>query len=193
MKKITLCTIFLIGSLSTFAQKTEEKKTTEEHPKHEIGMDILSLIGLKKYEFNYDYLLNESESIGTEISFSSDNEDFIDNQGFQENFTMSLNYKHYFSKKYAKGFYLEALAKYSHGKAFLEDLTTSDFLLNDYKKYNALDVGFGIGYKFVSKKNFFIDANIDITRNLTNSLSTNDDYNIPKAISNIGITIGKRF
>ena len=190
MKRITLLTLCLIASVSTFAQKTEVE---EKEPKHEVGIDVLDLIGLKKFEFSYDYLLNDSESIGTQISFFPENEDFIDNEGFQENFTMSVNYKHYFSKKYAQGFYLEGLAKYSNGKAYLEDSTTFDFLINDSKSYNGIDAGFGIGYKFVSKRNFFIDANIDISRNLHNSLNSNDNYNIPKAISNLGITIGKRF
>ena len=190
MKKITLVAIFLIAGVSTFAQKTE---TEEKESKHEIGIDVLDLIGLKKFEFTYDYLLNESESIGVDISFFPDNDSFIDNEGFQDNFSISLNYKHYFSKKYAQGFYVEGFASYSRGKAFLQDPTTLSFLTEDFKRYNAIGAGFGIGYKYVSRRNFFIDANLNISRNIHNSLNSNDDYDLPKAISNLGITIGKRF
>ena len=187
--KITLFTLLMVCTTSMIAQEKNEK----EQPKHEIGVDVLDLIGLKKFEFSYDYLLNESESFGADISFFPDNDDFIDNEGFQDNFSMSVNYKHYFSKKYAQGFYVEALARYSNGKAFLKDPNTSKFLPENFKRYNAMDAGFGVGYKFVSKKNFFIDANINISRNLHNSLESNNNYNFPKAISNLGITIGKRF
>lgn len=187
MKKITFTLILLIASSAIFAQETKE-----DQPKHEIGIDVLELIWLKRFEFSYDYLLNDSESIGAEISFFPENEDFIENEGFQHNFSFTVNYKHYFSKKYAKGFYIETFAKYNNGKAYLQDQTTLNFLLNDNKKYNSFEAGFGIGYKFVSKRGFFIDANIDISRNIHNTLNS-DNYNIPKAISNIGITIGKRF
>lgn len=190
MKKITLITIFFIGNLSTFAQETETKK---KQAKHEIGIDVLDVIGLKKLEFSYDYLLNESETIGADISYFPDNDSFIDNEGFQDSFSMSLNYKHYFSKKYTQGFYAEVIASYNRGKAFLKDPTTSNFLTGDFKRYNAIGAGFGIGYKYVSKRNFFIDANININRNINNSLNSNENYNFPKAISNLGITIGKRF
>ncbi len=188
MKKITITLILLIASSAIFAQETKE-----DQPKHEVGIDVLELIWLKRFEFSYDYLLNDSESIGAEISFFPKNEDYIENEGFQDNFSFAANYKHYFSKKYAKGFYIETFAKYNNGKVFMQDPITSNYFLNNSKKYNSVEAGFGIGYKYVSKRNFFIDTSINISRTIHNSLNSNNDYNVPKAISNIGITIGKRF
>jgi len=190
--KVILIALVTLFSTSLFAQKTEENSETKPFPKHEIGIDAVELIAYKKFEVSYNYLLNGSESIGAKISIFPDNSEFWDFNGYQENFSFGLNYRHYFSKKYAQGFYIEGLAKYSNGKSFGQ--TNYNYNYSDYKKYDALEVGFGIGYKFVSKRNFFIDANINISRILSSSIPTeNSTYYLPSATSNFSLTLGKRF
>jgi len=189
--KITIIALVTLFTTTLFAQETEEK-TNGEQPKHEVSLDVLDLIALKKFEISYNYLLNESESIGAQISFFPDNEDFWGSEGYQENFSLGFNYRHYFSKKYAQGFYVEGFTKYSSGKSYLQ--TNNDYEASDFKKYHALDIGFGLGYKYVSKRNFYIDANINIRRSILSSIPTEKtDYYLPNATSNIGLTIGKQF
>lgn len=190
--KVILIALVTLFTTSLFAQKTEENQEKKDQPKHEIGIDALELIVFKKFELSYNYLLNNSESIGAQISIFPDNSDFWDFEGYQENFSIGLNYRHYFSKKYAQGFYIEVLAKYSNGKSFGQ--TNYNYDYSDYKRYNTFDVGFGVGYKFVSRRSFYIDANININRSLFSSIPTeNNTYYLPSVKPTFNLTLGKRF
>ncbi|OEK09793.1 hypothetical protein A8C32_09785 [Flavivirga aquatica] len=175
---------FLISS-SIYAQETKDTSAK----KHELSFDLLELITRNKFELSYRYLLNKSNSIGSNISFSPDKKSLWKAQKFQENFTLDINYQHYFSKKYAQGFYLQAFTEYSSGKSFIENNYNPD----NFKKYNALGLGAGMGYKHVFKKGFFIDADIKFTGNLVNSLENNSAYYFPEAKAFIGFSVGKRF
>ncbi|AOW21394.1 hypothetical protein [Urechidicola croceus] len=190
--KITLIAFISLTTMTLNAQNSNEKPE-EKQPKHEVGFDIAELIAYKKIEFSYNYLLNESESIGTNIFFFPDNDDFYDFEGYQENFSVDINYKHYFSKKYAQGFYIEALAKYNYGKGFKQDQNSFNYNPDDFKRYHELEVGFGIGYKYVSRRNFFIEGNFKVSRTIINSIDSNSEYSIPNVKPHFGISIGKRF
>ncbi len=192
--KLTIIALVTLFTTSLFAQQTKENPEKTNEPKHEIGIDFLDIIAYKKLEISYNYLLNDSESLGARVSIFPDNSEFWDLEGYQENYSVGFNYRHYFSKKYAQGFYAETLIKFSNGKSFgiLDNYYSYNY--NDYKKYNAFEAGFGIGYKYASKRNFFIDVSLSISRTLWSSIPTEkSNFYLPSIKPNFGFTLGKRF
>ena len=106
MKKIALIFLFTL-SASCFAQ---EKKITTNHveKKHELKINALSLIAFSWVDVSYEYIINKESSIGigTLISFNDDNNSILD---LYRTFSLTPYYRRYFSKKYAKGFFIEDL------------------------------------------------------------------------------------
>ena len=141
-----------------------------------------------KFEGSYDYILNDISSIGTTISVSPNT--FLYNQYKSETFSIKFNYKMYFSKKRAQGFYVEFYSEYANGKNFQSINTYSPRLVG--LPYNDLNIGFNIGYKYVNKKNYFINASIGFGQRIT-SFNTKSIFNSNGLKPNFTLSIGKRF
>ena len=105
MKKITLLSILLIVSLSLFAQ---ENKYEEAVSKNELKINMSNLIGFKFFDVGYERILNEESTIGVNLLFNLDKNS--DATGLDEYRTFSITpyYRHFFSNKYAQGFFVEA-------------------------------------------------------------------------------------
>ncbi len=107
MKKINkqIFTILLLCSIiATYAQQNIENK---KNPKYEISVDFLKFV--KPYdtatiEGSFEYLLNESESLSITPSFHIND------------YSIGVAYKHYFSKKYAQGFFTALGSIFQNGK-----------------------------------------------------------------------------
>ena len=181
MKRSILITLFL-AILVIYSAKSQEDVKTK---KHEISIDMYNLLNpikLSGISFSFDYLLNDSESIGLTPTYSLD-----------EN-SLGVNYKHFFSKKYAQGFYTEVGATYKMGSFY----TGSHYHHHNYYScdnqlinYKALNLDLKIGYKLVSKKNYFIDVFAGITKTMFGTNPQN--YKYPFTPYRFGFKIGKRF
>ena len=169
-----LVVIFLIGMTAANAQEEEKK------PRFEVSFDALQF--LKPYDsavsFSFDYLLNESESIS-----------FTPTRKFDE-YSFAADYKHFFSKKYAQGFYTGIGLDYNFGKR----LVHSNYGYHYYyvEDYNALNLDLTLGYKLVSKKDFFIDVYASLSKTVVGQNMHRHNYYHASPID-FGFKIGKRF
>jgi len=191
--KVILIALVTLFTTSLFAQKTEKNQEKKDQPKHEIGIDFLDLSKYRKIELSYNYLYNKSNSFGTTLYFFENNPNFWKEKGYQEILGVSFNYRHYFSKKYAQGFYVEAFAKYEFGHRYNISRPDLPIFRNDYHVINA---GLGVGYKHVTKSNIYFDLNIRLDQTIVDFRNNGiESYllSYPNGGFNYGFTIGKRF
>jgi hypothetical protein len=155
----------------------------EKISRNEIKLNALySVAGIP--EISYEYILNDESSLGASILFSIDNDNDI-------LFAFTPNYRYYFGKKRAAGFFAETFGMLNITREYIyilyvpyPDAPAPQTNLNETNTDFAL--GFAIGGKFITKKEFLLEIYIGVGRNLFNS---SNDGGVPR----IGITLGKRF
>jgi len=176
MKKITLIALLLVASLSTFAQQVEIEDTVGDN---ELKINMTNLIAFKWVDFGYERLLNEESAIGVGLLFAINDDD----NGADEYRTFSLTpyYRHFFSNKYAQGFFVEAFTMLHTGNDdnFIQDDT-------DDGKYTDFAVGISTGYKVVSRRGFVAEIYLGIGRDLL-------DKSDLEVVGRGGVSIGYRF
>jgi len=190
MKTITLFITLCLFSISIQAQK----ENLEKPKKFDISFD-LAKIKLDRYELSFDYLLNKKSSLGTTISYSPKNKYFFGELSSKKRFAFSLNYKYYLSNKVNEGFYISPLITYATKTQFRYDYITRGY--SETVTIDAQDVylGINIGYKYVTKKDFFFDSSIGYRQRIygNNSLNHTNYSNISKYTPQFSFSIGKRF
>lgn len=181
MKKFTLTAILVIATLSIFAQKKENQDFLQ---KNEVKINMSNLIGFKWLDFGYERILNEESSIGVGLLFSLDK----DTDGLDESRTFSITpyYRHFFSNKYARGFFVEAFTMLHSGKEEIYYSNSSPYDTYVNEKYTDFAAGISVGVKFVSKRGFIAEIYAGIGRDL---LGQSDI----EVVGRGGISIGFRF
>ena len=182
MKKITLTVLLLITSISLFAQQDN----LQDNPKqNELKINMSNLIGFKWLDIGYERIINEEASFGVSTLFSLDSE----SEGVDEYRTFSITpyYRHFFSSKYAKGFFVEAFTMIHSGKEEIYYPNNGGFegVYVD-EKYTDLAAGISVGGKFVTKRGFITEIYLGIGRDLLN----NSDLEV---VGRGGVSIGYRF
>lgn len=150
MKKIIL--LLLCSTSITFAQE-----------KHEVKLNALTLIAGSGIDVSYEYLINKESSVGISTAFSTVN----------DNYYVLPYYRFYFSKNYAKGFFVEGF-----GALYKENET--NFAL-----------GISVGGKFTTQKGLVAELFLGIGRRI-NKPKNNYIIDVP-IIGRIGISLGYRF
>lgn len=180
MKKITLCALLLFSSITLFAQ---DNNYYESDFNNEIKINMSNLIGFKWLDVGYEHILNEESSIGFGTLISLDN----GVEGLDEYRTFSLTpyYRHFFSNKYAQGFFVEAFTMLHSGK-FDEYYYTDYDTHIDNHKYTDLAVGISVGGKWVSRRGFVAEIYAGIGRDMLD----NSDIEV---VGRGGVSIGYRF
>ncbi len=184
MKKIALVLLFTL-SVTCFAQ---EEKVSSKHAekKHELKINALSLIAFSWLDVSYEYIINKESSIGmsTLISFN-DNKDL--NLNLYRTFSLTPYYRRYFSKKYAKGFFIEGFGMLNSRKF---DYSWFDSSIKT-KTHTDFAIGISAGAKFVTENGFIAEVHLGVGRNLTSS----DYYNEveDRIVGRGGISLGYRF
>lgn len=183
MKKPLLFLLFtFLVSLSVFSQETTQDNTTQDF--NEIKINMTNLIGFKWLDVSYEYILNEESSIGigTLVSIGSDEDD---NDGLDEYRTFSLTpyYRHFFSKKYAQGFFVEGFAMLHSGKDEFYNYDSSSYY---DEKYTDLAIGISTGAKFVTKRGFIAEIYLGIGRDMLNQSDI-------EVVGRGGVSLGFRF
>lgn len=182
MKKLlNFLAIFFIV-ISTFAQDD----ISNDIDKHELKLNATNLIIFSYLDGAYEHLINEESSFGVNLLFS-----FSDDEIFDEYRTFSITpyYRQYFSKKYAKGFFVEGFGMLNSGENVL--IATFDQNGNitdsDSENYTDFALGISVGGKFVTPRGFVVDLYLGIGRNLLNT-----DFS-PELVGRGGVTLGYRF
>jgi hypothetical protein len=170
----------------SFSQETTNDFDTSK--RDEIKLNMTNLIGFKWFDVGYERIINEESSFGVGALISlGDNSD----TGLDEyrTFSMTPFYRHFFSKKYAQGFFVEAFSMLHTGKdetyVIYDSLPTSN---GQYEEDNYTDFAIGIsaGAKFITKRGFIAEIYLGIGRDLLGN-----SYN--EVVGRGGIAIGYRF
>lgn len=184
MKKICLTLAFIILS-STYLAAQNDSETAMG--KDEVKINVFNLIAFKYLDGSYEQLLDEESSWGIAALINlGDDYDGVD---VLRDFSLTPYYRRYFSKGYAKGFFVE-------GFGMLNTSSSGDYIgynevtgedIYDETKYTDFALGVSVGGKFVSKKGFVAEVYGGIGRNLLNSNNTVD------IVGRGGVSLGFRF
>ncbi len=181
MKKIaTLSLLLILASTHLFAQ---QEKSLQQEKSNELKINAFNLIVFKAIDLSYERLIDEESSYGASLLFTLGNDEIFD---YIREYSVAPYYRRYFSKGYAKGFFVEGFGMLNGYK----DNFHYDSNSNSYteEKYTDFALGISIGGKFVSKKGFVVDIYTGIGRNLFNS-----DESFIDVVTRGGITLGYRF
>lgn len=182
MKKIGITLILLVSSIISFAQNIEIEESVG---KNELKTNMTNLIIFKWVDFSYERLLNDESSIGVSLLVALDDED----TGLDEYRTFSLTpyYRHFFSRKYAEGFFVEAFTMIHSGKEEYYEYDSVQDVYDEYdEKYTDFAVGISAGYKIISKRGFAAEIYLGIGRDLL-------DKSDLEVVGRGGLSIGYRF
>lgn len=181
MKKIILCSLITLFSMSLFAQ--EDTSDVDQNPSNEVKLNALFMV-IGAFDVTYERLLNEESGVGLEvfIPFDSDIKDDI-------NYYVSPYYRLYFGEKYAAGFFLEGFGMLSSVNntylEFSDEFDSSPLIKEETRTDFAL--GIGLGGKWVTNNGFVGELSLGVGRNFGNSDNGDD------AVAKLGITVGYRF
>ncbi|WP_347923724.1 DUF3575 domain-containing protein [Pontimicrobium sp. SW4] len=185
MKKPILL-LTLLCTIMSFSQEVNDNFDTSK--RDELKLNMTNLIGFKWLDVGYERIINEESSfgVGTLISLGDDYDTGLDEY---RTFSITPYYRHFFSKKYAQGFFVEAFGMLHSGKE--ETYVYYDELPNVYGEYNEdnytdFAVGISAGAKFVTKRGFIAEIYLGIGRDLLG----NSDIEV---VGRGGIAIGYRF
>tara|TARA_B100000787_G_scaffold47049_1_gene33785 strand:- start:28132 stop:28686 length:555 start_codon:yes stop_codon:yes gene_type:complete len=184
MKKLILILCCCYTTIA-FSQKDSIAQNTEK--KNEITLNALTLVASGWIDVSYEYLINNESSFGVDLQFGFDENNNVDNY---RNFSITPNYRVYFSNKYAKGFFIEGFGMLHRYKDYFSD----DIGYNNNKtEQTEFSLGISVGGKWVTKSGFVTEIFGGIGRNLLNSNDDDDDFDPTNVAGRIGISIGKRF
>ena len=185
MKKIIviLCLVtFKIG----YSQ--EEKQTNFK--RNELKVNALFFI-IGQPDFSYERILKNDTGIGVTTSIALNND-------FETAFSLTPYYRFYFGKKPAAGFFVEGFTMLNVLDIDDYSYTSYDYSTSTYTpitkkgdRYTDFALGFGLGFKILSKRGLVLEANGGLGRNLLNT-EKNDNFN-HTFVGRGGLTIGYRF
>lgn len=183
MKKLVPI-LLLCLSVNVFAQEDPLPQDTDK--KHEIKFNAVGLIFSEWIDFSYEYLINEESSFGIGLQIGLDDENDIDDT--YRKFSITPYYRRYFSKNYARGFYVEGFGMLhrTEGEYFDFDVISGSGSFIEETNTNFA-LGFSVGGKFVSKGGFTTDLNLGVGRNLGDNNFESD------VIVKVGVSLGYRF
>lgn len=180
MKKLIPIILFCL-SLNAFSQEDAPPQDTDK--KHEFTINALTLIASEWADFSYEYLINEESSFGVDAQFRLNDRE----NDLSRKFSITPNYRRYFSKGYARGFFVEAFGMIHSSEDFV--IVNSSGSFSEQLKTNTdFSLGISVGGKWVTKKGFVAEIFAGVGRNLLN----NDDDFIEIA-GRVGISLGYRF
>lgn len=175
MKKfVTIIIIFT--SIVSFAQENEIKKRSNE-----VKLNVFNALIFKSLDLTYEYLINEESSVGLSFLVNLNN-DFNEGPDYNEKYAVTPYYRHFFSRKYAMGFFIEAFGMYNNQELYIADSSYNG-------PSNNFALGFSLGGKFVSSKGFVFEFFGGIGRNLFSSNNSDSTEFVPR----LGISLGYRF
>ena len=193
MKKTT---ILLLCFLTTILNAQQDSFPQDTDKKNEITLTPLVLIVSGWADISYEYLINNKSSFGVDVQFN-DNKKIFDSDGDSvpnrdyRNFSITPNYRVYFSNKYARGFFVEGFGMLHRYKDYYYDYN-SDSYNYETKNITEFSLGISVGGKWVTKSGFVTEIFGGIGRNILNS-NDDDGFDPINMAGRIGVSIGKRF
>lgn len=150
---------------------------------NDIMGDPVMLVGVPLLNVSYERFLNKDSGVGFNLMLELDNSNL---------FQISPYYRMYFGQEYASGFFIEGFVPIYLGKqkAYLnEDDTSQIFSETVNVNRTSIGIGFGLGKKWVIKKNIIFELSAGIGR-----LIGGEKYNYVSNLTGKGtLGIGYRF
>ena len=191
MRKSIFFTFFLFSSFFSFSQQNEnEDNAYEDMSNNELKVNMTNLIAFKFVDLTYERILNEESSIGASLLVNVDQDGDLDLDEYRK-FSFTPYYRHFFSKKYAKGFFVEAFGMLHTGEEenYVQTFDLQGNIISEEyrdRDYTDFAVGISAGGKFVTKRGFIAEVYLGIGRDLLG----NSDIEI---VGRGGISLGYRF
>lgn len=182
MKK--LLSLFLVLGFVNLALGQDD--VTDAVDKHELKLNATNLIIFSYIDGAYEHLINEESSFGVSLLYSFSDDEILDEY---RTFSITPYYRQYFSKKYAKGFFVEGFGMLNSGDSYNELIFDQNgtVISNNDENYTDFALGISVGGKFVTPRGFVVDLYLGIGRNLLNT-----DFS-PELVGRGGVTLGYRF
>lgn len=186
--KYLLLPILLFIVSNSHSQEVSKEIFPRDIKKNELSINAFNLVTFGAIDVAYERIIDSNSSWAIEgfilaLNRESESADYV----FTRTASLTGKYKYFFSEQSAYGFYVNGLAMLSTGEYYEEsyDYEAGTSSRTD-KEYTDLALGFGLGYKWVSKQGFFLDLSTGIGRNLLNSDS-------PIIVGQFNVNLGKRF
>ncbi|MBT8188613.1 MAG: DUF3575 domain-containing protein [Croceitalea sp.] len=181
MKYLSILIVFFLGTLV----HAQDEILDDGLDRNELKLNASNLIAFEFLDGSYEYLINEESSIGFGILVNIGDDDVLDEY---RTFSFTPFYRQFFSKKYAKGFFVEAFGMFNTGKDEYSDFIYDPYYeSNEGTKYTDFALGISVGGKFVTKRGFVAEIYAGIGRNLMNG------ENAPEVVGRGGVSLGYRF
>lgn len=184
MKNVCLALVcFFIYNSSIQAQDD----TDPIDGKDEVKLNMFNLVVFKYLDGSYERIIDEESSFG--VSALINLGDDYDTFDYLREFSITPYYRRYFSKGYAKGFFVEGFGMLNQSSdEFYVDFDETTMQSNyDTEKYTDFAIGVSLGGKFISRRGFVAEVYGGVGRNLLNSDNTVD------VVGRGGISLGFRF
>lgn len=172
----TLLLLFL--SLHVFSQ---ENDTPQSIDRNELRLNVLSFIAFSGLDAEYEYFLSEESSLGIGVLVGLGNPDDLD---LIRNFALTPYYRQYFSRRYARGFFVEGF-----GMVLSREDTFFNFDSTETQTETNVALGISVGGKFLTRGGFVAEIFAGVGRTLID----NDDFFFENVIARGGISLGYRF
>lgn len=177
--------LFLIFSSNfIFSQDDQAKPTdgTNPHGQNELRLNVTNFIILNAFTADYERFLSEESSVGVSLLVGLGNTDDLD---LFRNFELTPYYRQFFSKRYARGFFVEGFASViNREETFFTSIDTEDT-----QSETNVALGVSIGGKFLTRGGFVAEVFLGVGR----TLFDNDDFFFDNVIGRGGISLGYRF
>lgn len=179
--------IYLLLSALSFGTLSAQDANDPLNGKDEIKLNLFNLVLFKYLDGSYERVIDEESSFGVAalVNLGDDSDTF----DLLREFSITPYYRRYFSKGYAKGFFVEGFGMLNQttDEFFIDfdEVTQQDRVSNE--KFTDFAIGVALGGKFISKRGFVAEVYGGIGRNLVNSDNTVD------VVGRGGISLGFRF
>ena len=159
----------------------------QENSENRKSLNAFTLVAFGIVDITYERIISENSTWAIEVFYHPTKDDYL-NDAYYKELSLTGKYKHFFSSKYARGFYVHGFGMLSNGE--YEDGSYYNESINEYiyetNDYTDFAIGFGLGGKFVSKGGFLLDLSGGIGRNLFSDKS-------PTIVGQFMVNLGYRF
>lgn len=181
MKNIFLTLSIILFGFISYAQDSDPQDQNQD----EIKLNLTNFIIFSYGDIAYERLLNEESSFGVSLVFNVGINDDAELPDYGRKFSLTPYYRQYFSKSYAKGFFIEGFTMIHSGEDEVYNAVTFEYDSNE--SYTNVALGVSAGGKFITGNGFLAEVYLGVGRNLLNT-------DISSAlVGRGGVSVGYRF
>lgn len=179
-----LMLILVLFSIS-FAYSQNDAIVDDDPDKNELRLNVLSFIAFSGLEADYEYLFSDQSSFGISVLARIGNPDDLD---LIRNFSLTPYYRQYFSRRYARGFFVEGFGMVLNREETFFNFANG-FETEETVKETNVALGISVGGKFLTRNGFVAEIFLGVGR----TLRSDDDFFFANVIARGGISLGYRF